>query len=306
MNAAARPPVLRWLFHGSAVVRDYHAAVGWLARYAGARVLEYSESTDPIVARNGGVTWIGDAGLELIEPTLPEGAPARFLERVGTGMYGIALQVENLETTAAWLTERGAEHVGAVDGGYLFTRPRHTAGVHLEWADKDFGDFDPHFGRAALPRFASAPAVDVERVAYFGALVERPRDALARLRELCPFDVLLEDASAGFGQMACAVSLVDSALALFAMPGDAAECERLWGLAPRPRVHLMALRVRELEEVEAVLRRDGVGILRGRPADGEIVVDPDASHGILIAYTDRDLPGDPRGPVEPSGSGCGD
>ena len=34
------------------------------------------------------------AGLELIEPTLPDGAPAKFLERIGTGMYGIALQGE--------------------------------------------------------------------------------------------------------------------------------------------------------------------------------------------------------------------
>ncbi len=76
-----QPPQIRWLFHGSIVVRDYFAALDWLQRYCGCRVLEYSESTDPIVARNGGVTWIGDAGLELIEPTLPEGAAARFLKR---------------------------------------------------------------------------------------------------------------------------------------------------------------------------------------------------------------------------------
>ncbi len=299
MTAGARPPVLRWLFHGSAVVRDYHAAVEWLARYCGCRVLEYSESTDPIVARNGGVTWIGDAGLELIEPTLPDGAPAKFLERIGTGMYGIALQVEDLASTAAWLTDRGAEYAGTVPEGYIFTRPRHTAGVHLEWADKDFGDFDPHFGRAALPPFTTPPLIDVRRVAYFGALVERPRQALARLRELCPLAVLVEEESAELDRMACAVSLIDSALALFTLPDNADECRRLWGLAPRPRAHLMALRVADLAHAEAVLRRDGVRILRGRSVDGEIFVHPDDSHGILLSYTDRDLPGDPRGVLAP-------
>ena len=290
-------PRVRWLFHGSVVVRDYFAALAWLQRYCGCRVLEYSESTDPIVARNGGVTWIGDAGLELIEPTLPEGAAARFLARFGPGMYGLAFQVDDLAAAADWFEQQRAPYVGEVSTGYVFTQPRATEGIHLEWADKDFGDFDPHFGRVALPEFAEPPRLEVERVAFFGALVDDPERARARLQQLCPAPLLFQNPAARAGEKAVGLGYVDASLVLYPMSDDAT-ARRLWGpLVNRPRLHLMALRVRDLEHARAQFAKDGVRRLWDRPDAGEFMTDPRDTHGIALLWTDRDLPNDPRGPL---------
>jgi hypothetical protein len=74
--------------------------------------------------------------------------------------------------------------------------------------------------------------------------------------------------------------------------------ERLWGPLPlRPRVHLMALRVPDLGEAQRVLAREGVRVLRGDAGEGLLATHPDDTHGIALAWTDRDLAQDPRGPL---------
>ncbi len=290
-------PRVRWTFHATAVVRNYAEALAWLERFCGLRALEYSDAQDSLVARRGGVTWIGDAGIELMEPTLPEGAPAAFLARYGTGMYGVALQVENLAEAATHLQACGAEFVGDPGRGFIFTKPQHTASVHLEWADADFSAFDPHFG-TKLPPFKCEPLIDVPRVAYFGALVRDPAAVAKRFEELWAPPVLFEEDSGDPAQAVLGFSLVDAALTLFRLPASEEEMRRLWGpLAFRPRVHLMALRVYDLEKTADVLRREGIRILRGEPAQGELITHPDDTAGILLAWTDRDLPRDPRGPL---------
>jgi hypothetical protein len=59
----------------------------------------------------------------------------------------------------------------------------------------------------------------------------------------------------------------------------------------------MGLRVRDLGAAADTLEREGVRRLRGDPADGEILSHPADTWGIPIAWTDRDIPGDPRGPL---------
>jgi catechol 2,3-dioxygenase-like lactoylglutathione lyase family enzyme len=289
-------PRLRWCFHGTAVVRRYDAALAWLERLCGCRALEYSDHPDPLVARKGGVCWIGDAGLELMEPTLPEGPPARFLARCGPGMYGVALQVEDLGQAALHLRARGAALVGDPARGYAFTHPRDTAGISLEWADKPFS-FDPRFGGELPPR-RCAPLLPVPRVAFFGALVEDPAAAGARLAELLGAPPLFEEPGASGGVPAAGFSLGDGLLLLYRLPTDQAELARLWGPLPRrPRVHLMALRVQDLGQAQRLLAREGVRVLRGQADSGELVSHPDDTQGIALAWTDRDLPQDPRGPL---------
>ena len=289
------PPRVRWTFHGTAAVRSYTEALTWLGRFCGCRALEYSDNRDPLVARKGGVTWIGDAGLELMEPTLPEGGPARYLERFGPGMYALALQVEDVHEAAAWLDAREAGIVGDLGRGYFFTRPQHTCSVYLEWADEPWS-FDPRFG-AALPP-APDSLIDVPRVAWWGALVADPAAALARLQELWPAAVLSEEHETDPRRPAATLSLEDGVLALYPLPRDASALERLWGPGLfRPRLHLMALRVRDLEATGQTLEAEGIRVLRGDAAAGELITHPDDTHGIPLAWTDRDLPGDPRGPL---------
>jgi catechol 2,3-dioxygenase-like lactoylglutathione lyase family enzyme len=279
------------------VVRSYADALAWLGRFCGCRALEYTDNDDPLVARKGGVTWIGDNGLELMEPKDPEAGPGRFLKRFGPGVYALALQVEDVHAAARWLETRGAGIVGDPARGFIFTRPQHTCSVYLEWADARW-EFDPRFG-AELPAPTTPPLIDVPRIAYWGALAADPRETLLRLRELWPASVLLERPAADPATPAAALSVEDGVLALYPMPGDAAQMGRLWGLQVfKPRLHVIGLRVRDLAAAERCLRAESVRILRGSAAQGELVTHPDDTCGIPLAWTDRDLPGDPRGPLQ--------
>ena len=290
------PPHVRWTFHGTAVVHSYDAALAWLGRFCGCRALEYTDNSDPLVARKGGVTWIGDNGLELMEPNDPDGGPGRFLSRYGPGLYALALQVDDVSEAAAWLADRGAGIVGETQRGFIFTKPQHTCSVYLEWADAPF-EFDPRFG-ALLPPPPTDALIDVPRIAYWGALVANPTAALGRLQELWPAPVLWENAGADGTAPTATLSIADGVLALYRLPEDPEETRELWGLdVNRPRLHVMALRVRDLRAAADTLEREGVRRLRGDPADGEFLTHPADTHGIPIAWTDRDISGDPRGPI---------
>ncbi|MCH2172925.1 hypothetical protein MK489_19280 [Myxococcota bacterium] len=291
-----QPPRVRWTFHATATVRSYSETLEWLGRICGCRALEYSDNRDPLVARKGGVTWIGDNGLELMEPNDPAGGPGRFLERFGPGLYGLALQVEDVTEAASWLESRGAGIVGDIESRFFFTKPQHTCSIYLEWADKPWS-FDPRFG-AELPPPPVPPRIDVPRIAFWGALVADPAQALERLGELWPAPVAFTREGVSPDVAQAAVSVCDGLLALYPVPRDPAEMESLWGPSVlRPRLHLIGLRVRDLAGAADVLADEGVRIVRGDVASGEIVTHPEDTCGLALVWTDRDLPGDPRGPL---------
>ena len=284
------------MFHATATVRSYDAALEWLAAFCGCRALEFNVLMDPLIGRKGGMTWIGDASLELMEPVVPGAGPDRFLRRYGPGMYCIALQVADLDGAAAWLTAHGVRIVGDLsENRWCFTRPQDTANILIEWSELESQN-DPHFG-APIPAYRRPPLIDVRRVAHVGALVADPAGATHRLQELWPATVLFRTASPLPTQPAIGLSLGDNALVLYQMPPEL-EFPALWGpIVAKPRIHLLALRVRDLAATVRVLERERVRILRGDPAHGEVVTHPEDTHGLVLAWTDRDLPNDPRGPL---------
>jgi methylmalonyl-CoA/ethylmalonyl-CoA epimerase len=289
-------PRVRWTFHGTAVVRSYRDALDWLGRMLGCRALEYTDNDDPLVARSGGVTWLCDNGLELMQPRAREAAAARFLERFGPGVYALALQVEDLASAAAHLRASGAEVVGELERGFVFTHPRDTASVYLEWADEPWTDYDPRFG-APLPPPPGRPRIDAPRIAAWAALVTDPAAAAARLCALwTPAPLLVEDFDAPPDRPAAVIGIPDGCLSLYRLPASAEQTRALWGLdVHRARLHAIALRVRDLAAAAKVLAEENVRVLRGGVAAGEIVTDPRDTYGIPFLWTDRDVPGDLRG-----------
>jgi methylmalonyl-CoA epimerase len=80
---------------------------------------------------------VGGPRLELLEPTEPESAVGRFLEKRGEGLHHIALQVPDLAAAVERLKAAGARLIneprrGAGGHLYVFVHPASTGGVLLE------------------------------------------------------------------------------------------------------------------------------------------------------------------------------
>jgi methylmalonyl-CoA epimerase len=85
---------------------------------------------------------VGETRLELLEPTAPDSAIARFLERRGEGVHHLCFEVDDLEQALARLRKQGVPLVdetprpGAGGCRVAFVHPRGTAGVLVELKEK--------------------------------------------------------------------------------------------------------------------------------------------------------------------------
>lgn len=88
----------------------------------------------------------GSGRVELLEPTDPDSAVARHLERRGAGVHHVCLRVGDLEAAVERATREGAELIppgvreGAGDRRVAFLHPRTTGGVLLELSETPSGD----------------------------------------------------------------------------------------------------------------------------------------------------------------------
>jgi methylmalonyl-CoA/ethylmalonyl-CoA epimerase len=258
---------VRWMFHATAMVRDYEAAVAPLTRLFGARVLHDTVEEDPAIGRRGGMMWLGDGSIEVGEPAGPDSPVTRFLERFGGGMHSIALQVADAEVAKAHLASVGVRIASEPVPGLFFTHPADTAGILMEWNANAIED-DPRWG-ADVPAGLD-PVVGVQRLAFVGALVRDPHADAKRLADVLDLPVTFDaDGAPHRGAIVAAVSLRDCSLALSPVDGSG---------EARPRVHSLGLLVHDLGAAEAALA-------------GEATV----SLPFPIVLTDGLLPGDPRG-----------
>jgi hypothetical protein len=267
------------------MVADYERTRDALAWLVGARVLEDEREEDPAIGRRGGMAWIGDNAIELGEPIVAGGAVDRFVQRFGSHMSSIAVQVSDTGATVAFLEAHGCRVASRVDD-VVFTDPRGTAGIVVEW----YGGVppnDPRWG-TPIPAHSRDPLLEVTRMAFAGAVVEHPAAAAARLAELLGTGVTY------CGERGAGVSLVDMTLALFPLPRDVADSEDLWGhVYDRPQTSSLGVEVRSLPGALDALVAAGVPLVR----DDEhmIVVHPAATGGVVVCVVDELLPGDPRG-----------
>ena len=262
------PMEVRWMFHATAMVRDYDAAMAPLTRLFGARVLHDNVVEDPGIGRRGGMTWLGDGSLEVGEPAGPDSPVTAFLERFGGGMHSVGLQVADAAAAKAHLDSVGVRIVNELAPGLFFTHPADTAGLLLEWNANQQAD-DPRWGGEVPP--GGDPVVGVERLAFVGALVRDPHADAQRLAEVLGLPVTFDAGGKPHrGAIVSAVSLGDCSLALSPLEGSG---------APRPRVFSLGLLVHDLAAAESALA--------GEPEATSALPFP-------IVLTDGLLPGDPR------------
>jgi hypothetical protein len=282
---------VRWCFHTTAMVADYVQTRCALERLVGCRALEDEREEDPAIGRRGGMTWIGDNSLELGEPIVPGGSADRFVQRFGSHMSSIAVQVADIDATVAHLESRGATIAARADDVIVFTHPTSTCGVVVEWYGGRPPN-DPRFG-TPLPDFAVPPVLDVTHMAFGGAVVEDPPAAAARLATLLDTGVTFVDPSAPPGAPEAGVSLRDMTLALYRLPPSESASLELWGHAyGRPQTSSLGVMVRDLSVASAALVAAGVPLVRAD--DRCAVVHPSATGGVSLVVVDSLLPGDPR------------
>ncbi len=85
---------------------------------------------------------IGEAEIELLESTAPDGPVAKYIEKNGEGIQHIALRVDNLEAALAEMKAKGVRLIdekpryGAGGAKIAFVHPRSTGGVLLELSER--------------------------------------------------------------------------------------------------------------------------------------------------------------------------
>lgn len=282
--------LVRWCFHTTAMVADYERSRDVLARLVGLRPLEDHVYDDPAIGRRGGMTWIGDNSLELGEPTLPDGAVGRFVQRFGSHMSSIAVQVVDIDATVAHFDSVGVRLASRIDDVIVFTDPRTTEGVVIEWYGGESAN-DPRFG-TPIPDYSEPPLLDVTHMAFGGAVVDDPAASATRLAEVLGTTVTFVDQGAPLGSPRAGVSLGDMTLALYLRPPATASSD-LWGhVYDKPQTSSLGVRVPDLAVALAALTDAGIPPLRHD--DGAIVVGPAVTGGIVLVVVQELLAGDPR------------
>jgi methylmalonyl-CoA epimerase len=127
--------------HVVIAVQDLEAAVATyeqnfgLARIAGGEV--------PSLGIRNAFLQIGEAQIELVTPLTGQGPVATFLEKQGSGMYLLALEVDNLEAAIAELQSKGVRinvTTGSAGQRLAFVSPRATHGVLLQLLERRQGE----------------------------------------------------------------------------------------------------------------------------------------------------------------------
>jgi catechol 2,3-dioxygenase-like lactoylglutathione lyase family enzyme len=272
------------------MVADYERTRDALVRICGLRVLEDSRIEDPAIGRRGGMAWLGDNIIEIGEPIVVGGAVDRFVSRFGSHMSSIAVQVDDIAATRRFLESRDVELGALIDDHIMFTPPAGTAGVVIEWFDREEAD-DPRFG-GAVPALAVEPVLEVTAMAFGGAVVHDPAATAQRLAELFGHGIAFVDDSAPPGSPVAGVSLGDLVLALYSIP-EPSESQRLWAWTyERPQTSNLGLLVPDLSKALGALATARVPVLRHD--DSSITIAPEVTGGVIVVLVDELLPGDPR------------
>jgi methylmalonyl-CoA epimerase len=122
--------------HIAIAVRDTAQALRLYAEVLGYR----AQPTAEIASEATRVTIVeaGETRIELVEPTEPDSAVGRFLEKRGEGIHHVCLEVPSLESAVERLQGAGYELANATPrvghGGrrFIFIHPRSANGVLVE------------------------------------------------------------------------------------------------------------------------------------------------------------------------------
>ena len=122
--------------HLAIVIDDMDAALGFWRETLG---LAQAGAVESIIAEAVDIAFLelGDARIELIQPTTDDSGVAKYLAKRGPGLHHLCLEVADLDAKLAELRDSGCELINETprerDGRrYAFVHPGSTGGVLLE------------------------------------------------------------------------------------------------------------------------------------------------------------------------------
>ena len=118
-------------FHHLVVrVRDFDQGVATY-RDALGLVLDRTDENEALAIKQAFFNLPGGGFIEIVSPTSPDSAVGKALESRGEGIHTIALEVDDVEATAAAMKAGGARLIGE-GGPQVFVHPKSTHGLLLQ------------------------------------------------------------------------------------------------------------------------------------------------------------------------------
>jgi len=126
--------------HIGIAVKDLSTAIPYYEDVLGLKCYNIEEVTDQKVKT--AFFKVGEIKLELLEPTSPESAVAKFIEKKGEGVHHIAFRVNGVTDALKECEAKGVQLIdktprkGAEGLNIAFLHPKSTAGVLTEFCEE--------------------------------------------------------------------------------------------------------------------------------------------------------------------------
>ncbi len=289
------------LFHLTHVVDDLPTVDRWYDDVFA--VNRFYNGYEKLAGRDASLLIIGDVCMEPMSPAKVEPlknlSVKKFHERFGQHFHSIAWYVDDVQAIAARLDENklrlfdivGKQVRPPLKATAFWTHPRETPG-QLEFAV--YGDFTPD--PRMKPEWSSASwreqhPLHIERAAYMTIVVRDLPSAKHLYVDLLDGKLLHEQETAGRKRSAF-VAVGEDSIVELAQPlaTDSAEARDLEQNGEG--IHALVFKTRDLRGAGDYLRAKGM-----HPAsDGPnlITLDRNQAFGMVIGFTDRLVPNDPR------------
>jgi len=289
------------LFHLTHVVSDLAAADRWYDEIFA--VTRYYRGYEKLAGRDASLIAIGEVIMEPMMPArvanLQNQSVKKFHDRFGQHFHSIAWYVDNIEEISAQLDRNGLRLFNIVgkqvkpgeESFAIWTHPKDTHG-QLEFAVVGKYTIDPRLQPAWSSNFwRQQHPLGIERASHITVVV---RDLPSAKRLYCDIlggKLIQEEESAGRKRSAFVAVGEDTAVEL-AQPLSQTSPEGREMEVNGEGIYSVTFTTRDLARANAFLKSKQ---LRPEPDGAEsIVVGKDQAFGMVVGFTERKLPNDPR------------